>query len=273
MIYRVALLILALTFWSNAQSVLEITRADEPPKIDGVMSIDEWKSAKRLEITSQIEPVKETPGTERTEVYLMYDRENLYIAFRAFDSDPSGIRAPISKRDSVSGGDDFVAIWLDTFDDRRRAYAFRFNPLGIQEDGIFSEGDRSLAWDGVYESKGIVDPEGYTVEARIPFRTLRFQINEKKSWGLHLFRSIARKKEDVSWMPISRDNPNIFSQMGELSGLDGIFAGRTLELIPTVVASNTGTREADPLAPGGARLNTVNRVEPGLTAIYQITPN
>ncbi len=245
---------------------------DTAPAIDGVIGPDEWSKAAMFEIASQIEPQAGAAGTEKTIAYLMYDRENLYVAFRAFDSNPSAIRAPVSKRDAISG-DDFVAIWLDTFDDRRRAYVFRFNPLGIQEDGIFSEGDRSLSWDGIYESKGTVDAEGYSVEAKIPFKTLRFSINESKSWGLHLFRSIARKREDVSWMPISRDNSNIFSQMGSLTGLDEVFAGRTLELIPTVTLSNTSTREADPTVPDGAKMNAVSRLDVGLTAIYQITPS
>lgn len=250
----------------------KLSLVESPPLVDGLMSPNEWSKATKLEIANQSEPLSGAPGTEKTEAYLMYDRENLYIAFRAFDTNPAAIRAPVSKRDAVSQ-DDFVSIWLDTFDDRRRSYAFRFNPLGIQEDGTFSEGDRTLSWDGIYESKGTVDSEGYTVEAKIPFKTLRFSINESKSWGLHLFRYIARKQEDVSWMPISRDNSNIFSQMGRLTGLDEVFAGRTLELIPTVTASNTGTREADSTIPDGARLNSVNRLDFGLTAIYQLTPN
>lgn len=268
-----AVLIVVLLAASVRGETIKIVSAATPPVIDGTLTPGEWDAAGRLDIASQIEPVNGARGTERTEAFLMYDREHLYVAFRAHDSIPSAIRAPVSKRDAVSLGDDFVAIWLDTFNDRRRAYGFRFSPLGIQEDGIFSEGDRSLAWDGIYESKGRIVEDGYIVEAKIPFKTLRFSIDESKSWGLHLFRSIARKKEDVSWMPLPRDNASIFSQMGSLTGLDDVFAGRTLELIPTVTASNTATREPDPAVPDGARMNSVNRLDVGLTAIYQLTPN
>lgn len=274
-------LLITLTFLTIVCFCVQLTRADSAkiiftdsaPSIDGVLTPEEWNKATRFDIAYQMDPVSGAIGTERTEAFLMYDRENLYVAFRSYDSSPSGIRAPVSKRDSVSGGDDLVSVWLDTFDDRRRAYGFRFNPLGIQEDGIFSEGDRSLAWDGIYESKGIVDAQGYMIEARIPFKTLRFNINESKSWGLHLFRTIARKKENISWAPISLDNTSIFSQMGSLTGLDNVESGRTLEIIPTVTASRTSTREPDPLVPDGARMNSVNRLDPGLTAVYQITPN
>lgn len=266
------LTVFVLAITSHAQDSLKIERVEMPPIVDGVLSKDEWKAAAPIKIATQMEPVVGAAATELTEAFLMFDKENLYVAFRAYDSDPSGIRAPVSKRDAV-GQDDFVSIWIDTFDDRRRAYAFRFNPLGVQEDGIFSEGDRSLNWDGVIESKGVLLSDGYAVEARIPFKTLRFRINETKTWGLHLFRSIARKQESASWVPLPREQQNILLLMGRLGGLDGIESKRTLELIPTVTASNTGTREAQPLTPSGASLNTVNKIDPGLTAIYQITPN
>lgn len=272
MILRSLILIFALAFCSYAQSSLRIQATESAPVIDGRLSEGEWASAVKVNIASQIEPLAGQPATERTEAYLMYDSENLYVAFRAFDSDPSGIRAPVSKRDAI-GQDDFVAIWIDTYDDRRIAYGFRFNPLGIQEDGIFSEGDRSLNWDGILESKGTLNQEGYVVEARIPFKTLRYRMNKERTWGLHLFRNIARKQESVSWVPIPRDVQNILQLMGTLRGLDGIETRRSLELIPTVTASNTGTREPDSFVPDGARLNTINKLDPGLTAIYQITPN
>lgn len=264
---------IALSSQLMAASEVPIALVEEPPKIDGVINPGEWDNASRFEIAYQMDPISGEPGTERTIAYLMYDAENLYVAFRAYDSNPAAIRAPLSRRDAITPNDDLVSIWLDTFDDRKRAYAFRFNPLGIQEDGIFSEGDRSLNWDGVLESKGTIDDEGYTVEARIPFKTLRYAINQRGTWGLHLFRSIARKKENISWMPISRERQNIFLQMGTIGGLDGIARGRTLELIPTIVASSSGTREHDAAAPMGIRFNNVNRVEPGLTAVYQLSPS
>jgi hypothetical protein len=270
---RVALIIFFFCISSNAQSSLKITLAENAPKIDGVLSEGEWVSAARVELPHQFEPQQLSQATERTEAFLMFDKEYLYIAFRAFDSNPSAIRAPVSRRDAI-GRDDFVSVWLDTFDDRRRAYAFRFNPLGIQEDGIFTEGNiGDLSWDGILESKGVLTGEGYTVEIAIPFKTLRFQINEQKTWGLHLFRYIARKNERTSWALITPDKESLLIQMNSLQGLDGIFAGRTLDVIPYLTLSNIGTREADASIPAGARLNTVNKLDVGVTATYTLTPN
>lgn len=252
---------------------LILYKTDKPPVIDGVLADGEWNAEAKAALTHQFEPQQLSTATERTEAFLMFDREFLYVAFRAYDSNPSAIRAPVSKRDAV-GLDDFVSVWLDTFDDRRRTYAFRFNPLGVQEDGIFTDSDRSdLSWDGILESKGALLPDGYAVEAKIPFKTLRFQINERKTWGLHLFRKIARKNESVSWTVISPDKDSLLIQMGSLGGLDGVYAGRALDLIPTVTVSNNAEREADSTVPGGARLVSRNKIDPGLTAVYTITPN
>lgn len=270
MIFRVLSLIFALAIWSNAQSSLKIARIDAPPKIDGVLSEGEWANATKSELAYQKEPQENDAPTEKTEVYLAFDKENLYVAFRAFDTNPSGIRAPISKRDSIEQ-DDFVSIWLDTYDDRRRTYIFRFNPLGIQADGIFTQADvGNLTWDGVLESKGNLTGDGYIVEALIPFKTLRYQINSQKTWGLNLFRTISRKAEISSWTKMSLANLDLISQMGTLEGIDDIFSGRTLDVIPTVTLSNNGERE---LQNGVPMLNTVNRLDAGVTVNYSITPN
>lgn len=253
-----------------AQQSLSIKCIDLPPKIDGVLSPEEWKDAAKTELSFQKEPQENDKPTERTEVFLAFDKENLYVAFQAYDSNPSQIRAPISKRDNISE-DDFVSIWLDTYDDRRRTYVFRFNPLGIQADGIFTPAELGdLTWDGVLESRGSLTSNGYVVEAKIPFKTLRYQINDKKTWGLNLFRTISRKAEISSWAKMSLANPDLISQMGTLEGIDDIFSGRTLDIIPTVTLSNTGERE---LQNGVPTLNTVNRVDAGVTMNYSITPN
>jgi hypothetical protein len=257
---------------ASPSGALKISLVETAPKIDGFLSDGEWANAARVELNNQFEPQWLSKATERTEAFLMFDREFLYIAFRAYDSNASAIRAPVSKRDAIAQ-DDFVSVWLDTFDDRR-SYAFRFNPLGIQEDGIFTEGNLSdLTWDGILESKGTLLSDGFAVEAAIPFKSLRFQINDKKSWGLHLFRRIARKNEQTSWTLISPDKESLLIQMGSAAGLDGIFAGRTLDVIPYVTLSNNGTREEDLTVPAGARLNTVNKLDVSFTATYTLTPN
>jgi hypothetical protein len=265
---------------AGAQRDVALGRLSKPPALDGVLGEGEWQGAARAELMFQVQPGDNAAPTERTEVFLAADREHLYVAFRCLDSNPSAVRAPVSRRDAVYN-DDYVALYLDTYDDRRRAYVFYFNPLGIQADGVINGGTlqttggevADLTWDGILTSKGTVTKDGYVVEAAIPFKSLRFQAGKDRRWGMHVQRWIARKAERVYWQPISRDRSELLAQMGTLSGLGDVYAGRTLDLIPTLTGSISAERERDPQAPGGARLNGVNRLEPGLTATYTLTPN
>lgn len=251
---------------------LTLGKLTAPPKIDGLLSEGEWQGAVKAELNFQIEPGDNIAASEKTEVFLAADRETLFIAFHAFDSDPSAIRARVSKRDDINE-DDLVVLLIDTFNDRQRAYRFSFNPLGIQQDGVFTEQAVDESWDTQYESKGQWTKDGYLVEAAIPFKSIRFKAGRDAKWGLHLRRVIARKVERTSWQPVRRDVGSLLLQMGELNGLDEVYSGRTLDLIPTVIGSINSEREAIAAMPGQARLNTVNKFDPGLTAIYSVTPN
>ena len=245
------------------------------PSIDGVLSDDEWASAVTFTLEHQTQPGDNVPPTERTEVRLGYDAEHLYLAVRAWDSDASAIRARVTRRDDIAG-DDYVTIHLDTYDDRRRAYVFAFNPLGIQSDGIYNEGvstgrnfDANIdrTWDGVLRSKGAVTEDGFVIEAAIPFSTLRFAGGADRQWGLHVQRWIARKAENVSWQPLARESASLLTQMGAIAGLREVRGQQRLELQPTLVSSLTSERRP------GDRYVRLGDADPGLTANFAVTPN
>ncbi|MFL6286446.1 MAG: carbohydrate binding family 9 domain-containing protein, partial [Pyrinomonadaceae bacterium] len=115
-----------------------LVRFDKPPVIDGKMDEDVWKTAAVFKDFAQFRPVDLVPPSQPTEVRIGYDSKFLYVAFHAFD-EAGKVRATIAKRDAVFE-DDWVGIWLDTFNDGRRSYEFIFNPLGVQADAIFTEG-------------------------------------------------------------------------------------------------------------------------------------
>ncbi len=135
------------------------------------------------------------PVSEPTEAYLSYDATNLYVVFVCRVSDPSRLRARMARRESVFS-DDFVAVMLDTFDDRQRSYMFFSNPLGIQADGITTEGqDDDMSFDTVWQSHGRLTPFGYVVSFAIPFKSLRFPPGEGRAWGVALMRGIPVNNE------------------------------------------------------------------------------
>jgi hypothetical protein len=153
---------------------VRIARFDAAPVIDGNLDDTVWRSAAVLRDFYQTTPGDNSRPSKRTRVLLGYDAKNLYIAFEAED-EPDKVRATIAKRDSVFG-DDNVRIILDTFNDQRRAYVLGFNPLGIQADGIMTEGrNTDFSVDILMESKGVITKDGYIVEVRVPFKSLRYE--------------------------------------------------------------------------------------------------
>src|SRR5215217_7247953 len=251
----------------------------QPPVIDGKLDDEVWKDAVVLKDFYQIQPGDNLIPENRTEVRLGYDARFLYIAFHCFD-DPAKVRANIAKRDNI-WDDDYVGILFDTFNDQRRAYEFDFNPLGVQADGIWTEGQgEDFSLDLVMESKGMVTSDGYTIEVAIPFKSLRYVAGKDKLWGIHFWRRTKRLNNALDmWIPMDRDKNSWLAQAGHLTGLEGISTERTLELIPSLTISETGKRKT--ALPFNARAGTpdpgrfVNEpidLDPGLTGKYTLTP-
>jgi hypothetical protein len=265
-----------------------LKKFDKPPVIDGKMDDEVWQTATAFKDFVQYRPVDLVAPSKPTEVRMGYDAKFLYLAFHAFD-EPDKVRATVAKRDNVFN-DDWVGVWLDTFNDGRRSYELIFNPLGVQADAIFTEGvNEDFSVDIVHESKGSITSDGYVVEVAIPFKSLRYTAGKGKLWGLHLLRTIKRfNNEQSSWMPLSRDNSSLLGQRGHITGLEGISTERTLELIPSFTVSQAGER-VPTITPGartemeargipvpvdsGRFLNRPLDTDIGLTAKFSLTPN
>ncbi|MFZ0805475.1 MAG: DUF5916 domain-containing protein, partial [Candidatus Sulfotelmatobacter sp.] len=178
------------------------------------------------------------PVSETTEAYLGYDQKNFYAVFVCFD-DPRRVRARMSPREDIHD-DDEVEIMLDTYHDRRRAYAFQTTPLGVQWDAIWTEASRAeqtsahfdVSFDTVWSSRGKVTSRGFVVWIAIPFKSLRFPASKVQEWGVILYRGITRKTEDAFWPEISRRVEGRLGQAATLYGLEGISPDRDIELIP-----------------------------------------
>jgi uncharacterized protein DUF5916/cellulose/xylan binding protein with CBM9 domain len=176
--------------------------------------------------------------SEPTDAYLGYDQKNLYVVFVCFD-DPRQVRARLSPREDVYD-DDQVEIILDTFHDRRRAYAFQTTPLGVQWDAIWTEASREeetsahfdTSFDTVWDSRGKVTDRGFVVWMAIPFKSLRFPAAKHQEWGIILYRGITRKTEDSFWPHISYKVEGRLGQAATLYGLEGISPSHNIELIP-----------------------------------------
>lgn len=252
-IFSLSLLFFPPLFFSANQEAMKVPRLSQAPKIDGVLDNPLWeKEALKIENFLQFTPKEKATPSEKTVAYIGHDRKNLYFAFRCFDSEPGKARVSVTRRDNIVD-DDWVVIFLDTFNEKRRAFSFILNPIGIQMDLIRTEegGSDSMdeSWDTVFYSDGKIDSEGYTVEVAIPFKSIRFPDKEEKVWGLTLGRTIARKGEIIIWPPMSKSLPGLLCQEGEIMVQGKVEKGKNFELMPIFTSLKTKGEKID-MQPG-----------------------
>ncbi len=263
-----------------------IAHFESMPAIDGHLNEEIWKQATSLGNFYQTHPGNNTRPTFNTEALLAYNNKYFFIGIRSLD-EKKNIRATLAKRDNITA-DDSISIYVDTFHDQRKAYVLMFNPFGVQQDGIMNQdGVTDYSVDVVMESKGILTPDGYSVEIAVPFTSLRYASGGGKSWGLHILRQIKHRDEENSWMPLSRNKNAVgngaggeetkarfLAQAGTITGPMGIAGGPVLEVIPVLTPSETGTRMRSRQVQGTAYdfLNKPVDVDFGLTAKVVLTP-
>ena len=226
-----------------ARSSLDIPRVDVPPRIEDYLGAETLPGVK---ITGfiQRDPHDGAAATEPTEAYLSYDAANLYAVFVCRAADPSRIRARVSRREQMFA-DDNVGLYVDTFNDRQRAYMFFVNPVGIQADGVTSDaqGD-DLSFDAVWHAQGRLTDNGYIVFVSIPFKSLRFPPGSSpQTWGIAVRRRMAEKNETAVWPAISTNVAGFVAHFADVRGFEGISAGRNIQLIP--YGTFTGARFLD----------------------------
>ena len=241
--------------------------------IDGKLDEAAWQGALVQEIDYDIQPGDNTPAPAKTVVRVGYTPDALYVAFHAMDPDPSAIRAHLRDRDALFN-DDWVGVFLDTFNDNRRGYELVVNPLGVQGDLIRDESNtenqEDASWDGLWESAGQLTAEGYDVEVRIPFSTLRFpRGGGDQTWGISLFRNYPRdKRHQLTSHKVPRDSNCFQCEWGKYDGFAGAQQGRNLEIVPTLTVGKPQTRDAagEPWKSGDTS------IEPGLDVSWAPSP-
>lgn len=232
-------------------------RIDTTIVVDGVLDEAVWRRAARLKGFSEYRPVDGSAATDSTEVLVWYSSDAIYFGIRAFEPHGNVVRATLPDRDNIDS-DDNIQILLDTYSDHRRAFMFAVNPLGVQEDGVRSEGQDAGAagggsgpnarFDGtidlnpdfVWESRGQVTPWGYVVEVRIPFRSMRFQDLDTQTWGIQIVREVQHSGYEDTWTPTVRANASFLIQAGRLVGLTHLHRGLVMDLIPEATTKVEG---------------------------------
>lgn len=243
-------------------------KTSSQPVIDGILDDVVWDEAAVITDFKQIQPVLGVTPSERTEVYLAYDAEFIYVAFRAYDSDPNAIVATEMRRDGDFGANDHMSIIFDTFSDRSNGFGFQINPLGALGDGRVENNQNWRGqWSGIWDGAARIDAQGWTAEMAIPFKTLSFN-PDNDNWGMDIIRRIKRKNERMRWANISQNRNDIYAgAFGDMVNLDGMEQGLGLDLRPTfsmqAVEDRPGMITNRNTVVGG---DIIYRVTPSLTA-------
>lgn len=265
--------------WAAGEFNPKVTPETQAVRITGEVTIngkiDEpaWTDARRVGGFTEVQPGDQTRPDACTEVLVGYDDAHLYVAFRAHDPTPSTIRASLRNRDEIFG-DDWVGIIVDPYGDAAKAYEIFANPYGIQGDLLMSSTNgEDVGFDLMYRSEGQITESGFTVEMAIPFSSLRFPAEPVQDWRLTFMRTRPRSsRQQFSWAAVDRDDPCLMCQLGTLSGIEGIEPSTNLDVIPTLV----GTQSADlvnPDVPAAGLNNDRVQVEPSLNLRYNFTPS
>lgn len=228
------------TFAPNVLPTLRVERAPGLIELDGELDDAGWTGAARATNFAVFYPDEGKKPPVESEVLVTYDDEYLYLGFIAYDN-PSEIRASLRDRDEISN-DDYFGILLDTYGDASWAYFLFVNPLGVQADTRWSaNAGEDFRFDIIFYSEAKITDEGYQIEMAIPFKSLRFPDREVQEWRATFWRTWPRdSRAQHSWASISRDDPCMVCQFGTLTGIQGVKPGGALELMPAVVASQTG---------------------------------
>ncbi len=243
------------------EKTVRIQRAAEPPVIDGELNEEIWVRAPLVDDFHQVTPVEFESPSERTEVFVLYDRDALYIGARLYDAEPELINARILRQGQNINSDDRFFVHIDPFNNRRSGYLFGVNPNGVRYDGVF-EGvtQRQFDWDGIWQAAARITPEGWTLEIEIPFKTLSFDPSTT-TWRMNFARNIQRKNEGMAWN--SRNRNTDLSTMADVTGISQIQQGRGLDVVPSV-----SFRERRAIGPVAAESDA----EPSVDVFYKITP-
>ena len=254
--------------------------ATSPIVLDGKHNEEIWQQAPAIVDFVQRDPDEGKEPSMRTEARIAYDDAALYVAVRAFDTDAAKIVGILTRRDQRSPSD-WIRIVLDSYFDKRSAYEFSVNPVGVKTDRYyFNDGQSDDGWDAVWDVQVEKDADGWRAEFRIPFSQLRFNTLAGGPVGFAVMREVGRLAETSSWPLISRNANGFVSQFGELRGLKMAGAPKKFELMPYSLGKveTRAVDSADPLAdspdPGGSvGLDIKYAVTPGLTLTATANPD
>ena len=230
---------------ADGRVTLRAFRLSEPLTVDGVLDDPVYDQVPAADGFTQQEPNEGAPVTESTRVWVFYDADSLYVAAELEEHHPELLMANEMRRDqrNIDWGDSFSVI-LDTFYDRRNGFLFHTNAQGALFDAqVTDERNTNSDWNTVWWVNTQRLDDRYTVEIRIPFRSLRYAAGGSQIWGINFRRRIKHNNEQVFFTPTPQAYDRFallrLSNAATLVGLEAPAGSRRMELKPYVIGSQS----------------------------------
>ncbi len=236
----------------SQQKVIQAIKIAKPPKIDGILEDDIWKNASIAKDFIINQPQFGKPASEATEVKVLYDDEAIYVSAKLYDN-PKNIRTQLTARDKEDRQDvDVFSVIFDTYNDKQNAFQFTVTSANVQTDARISntQGDNGgidKNWDAVWDSKVKIMNDGWVVEIKIPYMSLRFSKKDVQDWGINFYRFMRRINEASYWNAINPQQNGFVNQFGLIKGFQNLNPPLRLSLLPYVstgystIPTNNGT--------------------------------
>ena len=250
----------------------------QAPAIDGKVDDEAWAKVPWEGGFIQSQPYEGREPSEKTEFKVLYDNKAVYVAVRAYDSEPKTIECRLARRDDCQG--DTVTVAIDSLFDHLTAFAFSVNAAGVKadqmlvNDGQSTSDEEDMSWDPIWDVATAVDDRGWTAEMEIPLSQLRFGSKPEQVWGFQVRRTLFRKNESSDWQFIPRNASGLVHLFGELRGLSGLVAPHQIEIMPYTVGRIQSYRAVpgNPFAKGNER-NVLGGVDGKLGITSDLTMN
>src|SRR5688572_1349582 len=225
---------------ADGKVVVRATRVARPLRLDGQLDDEAYREVPAITEMIQATPVPGAPGTDRTEAWVLFDEENLYISLRCWQ-DPARIVGNDMRRDNNNiSRHDHIAIAFDTFYDGRNGYQFNISAAGGLRDGLVTNERYDANWNGVWDGAATRFDGGWTAEMAIPFKTLRYAPGRNQTWHLQIRRFLAAKNETVYLTPLPPQHgiagTNRYVLAATMVGLEAPPAGLNLDFKPYAIS-------------------------------------
>ncbi len=251
-----------------------ITKTDKRPRIDGKLNDACWGTGEWSAGFVQQVPKQGKNASQDTEIKILYDDNNLYIAFKCYDRGPGEIRPILTRRDESVGNGDVVGIAFDSYNDKQTAYEFNIGASGQKVDLVhLASGETDYNWDAVWDGKTQVYDSIWTAEIEIPFSQIHFAPGKDRVWGMHVWRWIDRLQEESHWKLVPVDAPSAVYLYGQLKGIEGINPKPNYEFLPYLSTRFSPNTDQKNKMTYGAGLNGKIGLNSGFLIDYAVNPD